>query len=266
MGISVRTRNIIKIIVIVIVVLILFILVMSELDRNRSRKVAVSRSMYYERGNWITAPFNVLTSISVRDKRDLEPFLDMERNFPRHNKLRDNWQRIRDEVLKSYSNGDMTKINGDLFFTKIADDKWTKLYLKWYGPILNDAREKIPFTCDLIESMPEIKSAMISVLEPGAIISKHSGPWNGVVRYHLALVVPDDRENCWIKLDGEKFSWTEGEDVLFDDTFVHQVHNNTNQKRIVLFCDVKRNFGNALSDTINDVACRVAKVTTRNNK
>jgi aspartyl/asparaginyl beta-hydroxylase (cupin superfamily) len=55
------------------------------------------------------------------------------------------------------------------------------------------------------------------------VITPHTGPANFVLRYHLGLVIPEDRDNCWIKLDDEKYSWKEGEDLLFDDTFTHEV-------------------------------------------
>jgi aspartyl/asparaginyl beta-hydroxylase (cupin superfamily) len=140
------------------------------------------------------------------------------------------------------------------------------MYIKWYGPSLSDAREKLPFTTELIDSIPNIKSAMLSVLEPGSVITPHTGPANFVLRYHLGLVIPEDRDNCWIKLDNGKYSWKEGEDVLFDDTFTHEVRNDTNELRIILFCDVKRDYSNYMYNTISNVACKIARVTTRNNK
>ncbi|MCB0737337.1 MAG: aspartyl/asparaginyl beta-hydroxylase domain-containing protein, partial [Bacteroidetes bacterium] len=51
--------------------------------------------------------------------------------------------------------------------------------------------------------------------------------------------VPKNGE-CFIINGGQKYSWKEGEDILFDDTFRHQVSNNTNETRAILFCDVYR--------------------------
>ncbi len=156
--------RILKIVLIVFLILVIVILVTSEIDRQRPRRVPCTPKMYYEGGNWITAPFNLFTTLSVRSQADLIPFPELKSNFPDHERLRSQWQRIRTEVLEVYARGEMTKIKGDLFFQRIADENWTRFYLKWYGPMLPDAREKLPFTTKLIDSFPEIKSAMISVL------------------------------------------------------------------------------------------------------
>ncbi len=160
-----------------------------------------------------------------------------------------------------YKQDGMTKIKGDQFFGHIADDhKWKKYYIKWYGNILEDAYVKMPFTSKLIDSIPEIQSAMISVLEPGSVITPHVGPFRGAMRYHLGLSTPND-DNCCIKVDGIVYSWRDGEDILFDDTFIHEVKNNTNSPRFILFCDVKRPVNGCITKKILDWSCKIAKRT-----
>jgi beta-hydroxylase len=72
-----------------------------------------------------------------------------------------------------------------------------------------------------------------------------------VMRYKLAIKVPRDRENVFICVNGEKYNWTEGEGVLFDDTYPHKVYNNTNEDRVVLYMDVLRPFLNPFLDLLN---------------
>lgn len=266
MKIGSRAKKTILTLIVIVVIIVVIVLLLSEIDRRRPRKVPCPPKMYYGHGSWITAPFNVFTSLTVKHPRDLNSVGDMERCFPEHHILQSRWRDIRDEVLRSYRQGDMKQIKGDLFFQKIADSKWKRFNIKWYSDSLSDAREKLPLTTKLIDSIPKIKSAMISVLEPGSRIPQHCGPSRNSWRYHLGLVVPKDRENCWIKVDGKKYSWTEGEDVLFDDTCVHEVHNNTKELRIVLFCDVQRELNSAPAQLVNDFVCKIAKITTRNNK
>ncbi len=45
---------------------------------------------------------------------------------------------------------------------------------------------------------------------------------------------------CRIFIDGEPYSWRDGQDVLFDETFIHSAENKTDVTRIILFCDVER--------------------------
>lgn len=289
-------RFITKILLIVILV-VLIIVILSEIDRLRPRNVRVSRSMYYGTGQWMTAPMNVLIANTVIDDEDLLPFPPMH-NFPDHSILKSNHSAIRDEVLNLYQNEGMSKIKGDMFFTKIADDNWKKFYIKWYSDVLPDAHEKLPFTSKLIESIPQIQCAMISVLEPGAVITPHVGPFRGSLRYHLGLQVPSANVNakfnnpkpamdlseytngdkngdeqfesisnlCYILVDGIRYAWQNGEGILFDDTFVHEVRNDTDEMRVILFCDVKRNLCSSFTNTLNRMACKIANVTSRGNK
>jgi beta-hydroxylase len=68
---------------------------------------------------------------------------------------------------------------------------------------------------------------------------KHRDPYAGSLRYHLGLVTPND-DGCWIDVDGERYSWRDGEDVIFDETYIHHAKNETPIDRIILFCDVER--------------------------
>lgn len=79
-----------------------------------------------------------------------------------------------------------------------------------------------------------------SILEAGKRIPLHKGPYNGVLRLHLGLRVPEPREQCWIEVDGQRYAWREGEAVIFDDLYPHQVHNDTEGLRAVLFVDFER--------------------------
>ena len=45
---------------------------------------------------------------------------------------------------------------------------------------------------------------------------------------------------CRILVDGVPYAWRDGEGVLFDETYLHWVENDTDETRIVLFCDVER--------------------------
>lgn len=97
-----------------------------------------------------------------------------------------------------------------------------------------------PKTAALLKKVPNLQTAMFSVLQPHSHIPKHKGPLKAVLRYHLGLIVPKNTENCFITVDSQQYHWKEGEGVLFDDTFDHFVVNNTPEVRVVLFLDVIR--------------------------
>jgi aspartyl/asparaginyl beta-hydroxylase (cupin superfamily) len=80
---------------------------------------------------------------------------------------------------------------------------------------------------------------MFAELPPGAHLRKHRDPYAGSLRYHLGLVTPGD-DRCYIEVDGRRYSWRDGEAVVFDETFIHRAENATEHDRIILFCDIER--------------------------
>ena len=81
---------------------------------------------------------------------------------------------------------------------------------------------------------------MFSILEPGKHLPPHRGPYNGVLRLHLGLIVPEPREQLGIRVDNEIYRWREGEAVIFDDAYEHEAWNGTPHTRVVLFVDFRK--------------------------
>src|SRR5690606_11091874 len=100
----------------------------------------------------------------------------------------------------------------------------------------------VPKTTELLRQLPRVSMAMFSIIEGGKHIPPHYGFFKSVLRYHLGLMVPKQGD-CYILVGGEKYNWKEGEDVLFDDTYLHEVWNKSEERRVVLFIDVLREKG-----------------------
>jgi beta-hydroxylase len=97
-----------------------------------------------------------------------------------------------------------------------------------------------PKTAALLAKVPDLRNAMFSILSPRYHIPAPQGPTNGIIRIHLPLVVPRDRERCRIRVDKEYVAWELGKAVVFDDYYEHEVWNDTDDTRVVLFFDVDR--------------------------
>jgi beta-hydroxylase len=67
---------------------------------------------------------------------------------------------------------------------------------------------------------------MFAELPPGAKLNLHRDPMQGSLRYHLAVLAPND-DRCMIEVDGQPYSWREGEGVIFDETFMHWAENRS---------------------------------------
>ena len=76
-----------------------------------------------------------------------------------------------------------------------------------------------------------------SRLLPGTHIKPHRGFTDVVLRYHIALDVP---EGTLFDIGGEERVWKEGESWVFDDTFEHQAMNRGERPRTVLLLDFLR--------------------------
>ncbi|MDT8321300.1 MAG: aspartyl/asparaginyl beta-hydroxylase domain-containing protein [Xanthomonadales bacterium] len=120
------------------------------------------------------------------------------------------------------------------------DDQWKTFMLVGYG--LRSARNlaACPATARALRHIPDLRTAFFSILEPGKRIPPHRGPYNGVLRLHLGLVIPQAAERCWIRVGEQRRQWSPGGVLLFDDALEHEVHNDTDEPRVVLFVDFLR--------------------------
>lgn len=80
---------------------------------------------------------------------------------------------------------------------------------------------------------------MFTELAPDSRLVRHRDPYAGSLRYHLGLMTPND-DRCFIDVDGQRYSWRDGESVVFDETYIHYAENKTDQNRIIFFADVER--------------------------
>ncbi len=100
-----------------------------------------------------------------------------------------------------------------------------------------------PQTWRICQNIPGLITVMFSILEPGKHLPPHRGPYNGVLRLHLGLIVPEPREALGIRVDREIYRWKEGEAVIFDDAYEHEAWNRTPHTRVVLFVDFRKPLG-----------------------
>lgn len=198
--------------------------------------------VYFVEPFLIALLFSLVLSLFVRNK----PYLDIEEEFPESKILKENWKTIREElgtVLKNIDN--IPKFHEVDKMQSVISDKdkkvWKTFVIKGFNEWLEHNCAQVPKTTALLKQLPRVSLAMFSIIEGGKHIPPHYGFFKSVLRYHLGMIIPEGE--CYILVKGEKYSWKEGEDVLFDDTFKHEVWNNTDGQRVVLFIDVLREKG-----------------------
>lgn len=204
----------------------------------------------YTRYGWsVFAPLNCLFYLFTK-KVAKRPIIDLQENFKELQLLKDNWEVIRDEAKDLYELGHLSANNTkdsvgyyDIGFSSFLKYGWNKFYIKWYGTTHKSAQKFFPKTLELLNEISSVRGAMISILPPGASLKKHVDPYAGSLRYHLGLITPND-DRCNITIDNNIYSWRDGEQLLFDETYLHFADNHSEKQRIILMCDVERPFNN----------------------
>jgi hypothetical protein len=207
------------------------------------------------------APSSLL-SMNIRTPE----FLNRSLYFPNHSKFEEplSFQKIKkevDDMLQKTNNGNTltltkesyggenTYIGSDVKTVNGVQRGWRLLNIK-AGSYTKDAIVHFPYLVSILETIPEITSCVVSVLEPGIHIPIHVGYYKGIMRYMIATHVPTDRNNVFLCVNGIKYHWKEGRGVLWDDTFPHKVYNNSDEPRVVIYMDVIRpiQYGSLLNE------------------
>ncbi len=158
-------------------------------------------------------------------------------------KLEEEWQKVRRELDAVMAYRDAMPNFQDILQEVSGiqkDNDWKTFFLKGVGMNCRENAQHCPATMQLLSNIPGCTTAFFSILSPGKRIPPHRGAWAGVLRLHMALIVPEPAERCRIRIADEVHTWEEGRCLVFDDTYNHQVWNDTDGYRVVLFVDFER--------------------------
>jgi aspartate beta-hydroxylase len=176
------------------------------------------------------------------------PVLDVPANFASAEKFSSAWQSIRDEARavaqQMHRVPRFHEIMREQTSISANDNRdWRMFILKAYGAEFPHNMAVCPTLAALVTASPDVLSASISLLAPGKHIPEHRGPFRGVLRFYLVLSMPlaaDGRPAAVLKIAGTEHRPTDGENLLWDDTFPHEVTNDSDEVRTVLLLDVWR--------------------------
>mmetsp|Transcript_1837 Transcript_1837/g.3114 ORF Transcript_1837/g.3114 Transcript_1837/m.3114 type:complete len:258 (-) Transcript_1837:85-858(-) len=193
--------------------------------------------------------------------------------------LENNWIRILNEYHHltvnplNFSNvGSGQRGSGHDDHLVVSGRSWKEYVLFGTGSKSNNS--DAPFTKQLLRSyVPDAVSlaeqgggeVIFSKLEPRTHIKAHCGPTNLRLTAHLGLVVPGPPKDCRIRVRDEWHSWSSGKVLLFDDSYEHEVRNDTEESRVVLLLRVwhpgltKVQRGSFLSDAMSKKEEEIAK-------
>jgi aspartate beta-hydroxylase len=177
---------------------------------------------------------------------DAPPILDAATKFPNHVKFVAAWRQIRDEAIAARIETmprfhELMKAQTRISAADAKD--WRMMLVKAYGVEVKQNAAKMPTLTRLLQACPEVTSATVSFLAPGKHIPPHTGPFPGIMRFHLGLAMPmgdDGRPATIMTIDGRQYRFGDGGCLLWDDTYTHEVLNAAPEPRIALLLDVWR--------------------------
>ena len=169
------------------------------------------------------------------------PFID-PRQFEWHELVTSEWTKVQSELKAVLSAVDRIPIHQEIVEEAkplTDDDKWLSYFFYVYGQRFEKQCSECPDTARLLQKIPGMKTAFFSILSPGKRLPPHRGPYRGVMRYHLPLLVPQHGP-CGIRVGDQTATFEEGVGIMFDDTYEHEAWNDTKETRVVLFLDITR--------------------------
>lgn len=162
---------------------------------------------------------------------------------PGLDRLRADWEAIRAEALALMADRDQVPPLGAISpdHRRIASTPaWKSFFFTGYGYKAMANRARCPRTAALIDQVPNVVVAFFSIFEPGTHVVEHRGVTKAMLNVHLGLLVPQGAGRCAIRVEAEERGWAAGEYLVFDETFSHEVWNETDEPRVVLFLQVMR--------------------------
>lgn len=177
--------------------------------------------------------------------------------------LEDGYEVIREECLKLLDVKDdltdMTELGAGYTNGGIHKARW-KAFMFKSGQFIDENCARAPRTAALLRRIPGLYTAFFSVLDPRQDITPHWGYYKGFVRYHLGVLIPGNNEDrkCWLRVNGnaednarqdaslvekgEVYYWKNGEGIVFDDNYLHDAANESDEVRVVFWLDLRRKF------------------------
>lgn len=118
---------------------------------------------------------------------------------------------------------------------------WTVYLLHHMGVSVEALAGNCPKTLAIVNSLPRACTEyawgdfIFSAMSGGAHLRPHCSIDNFRLRIHLGIVIP---EKCSMRVGTEARTWEEGKCLVFEDSFVHEVWNRSDSRRIVLIADL----------------------------
>jgi aspartyl/asparaginyl beta-hydroxylase (cupin superfamily) len=173
-------------------------------------------------------------------------FFDIDKTCPQLLEFDRNYPAVREELLALLTEKqsipryhEVDRMQYNISGQVDPEKDWKVFYLFAMGEKPAANRARCPKTAAILDQVPGLFQAFFSILDGGKSVPAHCGPYRGYLRYHLGLVVPE-QDPPSIRIKDQHYTWQEGKSILFDDSWNHEVTNNSQSERVVLIVDIRR--------------------------
>lgn len=175
---------------------------------------------------------------------DRPVFYDIETTSPQLREFDENYEAIRAEIVPLLDRRDDMPRYHELdplqkFISAGSAERWNVFMFYSVGKPFEENLKACPKIAEILGRVPNLFQAFVSILDPKKSIPAHEGPYLGYLRYHLGIKIPQNNPPS-IRVRDQIHTWEEGESILFDDSWEHEVTNNSDSDRAVLIVDIFR--------------------------
>lgn len=116
-------------------------------------------------------------------------------------------------------------------------EKWHTLAFKTWGINVFENQKECPTIQQLLIKFPQMVSASVNILMPGAELKEHQGDSDSFYRCHLGIEIPCGLPDLGFEVEGEAREWSEENLIIFLDAKSHKAYNYSDKRRVIFLFD-----------------------------
>jgi beta-hydroxylase len=196
-----------------------------DASRNGGPRVEVLRRYFLGNGvlTWLLSPLNVVMDLFAL------PYIN--KGVYQLEQLPPQWQAEVTRVIQAARDADLV---GRLE-ARAREHKRAMFFFRWYGADISSVIDVPAFR----EPWSYVQTIGVSVFNKRVSTSRHFGPLRSTLRVLYNLNDFHER-SAYITVGDRTNYWCENKLFIFDDTLLHESHNQTDTPRYCLFVDIIR--------------------------
>ena len=166
------------------------------------------------------------------------PMFFTDKDFPEIKVLEDNYEVIKKEIFSVLGDSLESLTPGFIPHGSWDGTGWKSVSLYSFGFKKKKNCKQYPKITKIVEAMPGMTTAQISVISPRSKMKPHLDDTSAVGRVHLGIQIPGRLPEVGLRVDTFERDWEEGKAFALNAVKAHTAWNYTEEDRIILLVDV----------------------------